>query len=323
MSPRTSAGVTLVVSLVVGAGWLATGVPATAQPPAPIYPADPPPQCSGGAFSGTQLLPIPGDPTAYQVCAGGLPQEIDHCPNGTLFNAAAAQCTPNGQDVAIPNISVDGISEQGDTINVNVTYSGTGMNSATVQLSDVLPTNLSAHGETSDLIADGNSHCVVVAVPAGQFFAPPWVLQPGEQVHADTQLYINGAPIHGASNGQVLTVNEPAPCSAPAGPQGPPPQGVTRWNGGWRSGGNSAAATLVLQSIDPTLTGTIVVQGNGVDCTADWTEIYRYSDNSRLVGARVTQGACSNNQWKVTVDQNRVSATDTVDPGSSLTLTRA
>jgi hypothetical protein len=119
--------------------------------------------------------------------------------SGWLFGIAPATAQ-------LPAISVDGVSEQGQIISVNVTYSGVTTDGATINVDvDDAAANVAAHGDTSGnyfladgsrspaipLIADDQFHSVSIQVPAGQPFAAPWIFRPGENVHVRAFLYTN------------------------------------------------------------------------------------------------------------------------------------
>jgi len=106
----------------------------------------------------------------------------------------------------MPAISVDGVSEQGQIISVNVTYSGLTTDGGTISVDvDDPAANLAAHGDTTGqyvfadgsrspsipLIADDQPHSISIQVPAGQHFAPPWIFQPGENVRVQAYLFPN------------------------------------------------------------------------------------------------------------------------------------
>lgn len=92
------------------------------------------------------------------------------------------------------------------------------------------------------------------------------------------------------------------------------------WNGSWTGGGARTPASLTLSSTDP-IRGSINV-GDGF-CTADWTEVQRNSDTSRLVNAHVTSGPCTDNQWNVTITPSSIAASDTIHPQGTFTATRS
>jgi hypothetical protein len=100
----------------------------------------------------------------------------------------------------------------------------------------------------------------------------------------------------------------------------PPAHAASTWQGMWNSSHNWAPATLTLTSTDP-IQGTIDVQGY---CTADWTEVQRYSDSQRLVNAHVTSpdSPCVDNQWKITYTGNAINGTDSLGRDGGFQLTQ-
>jgi Chitin binding Peritrophin-A domain len=214
----------------IGAAWFLVAVPSAAQPSTGTYPDAPPPNCTGNAFTGRYLVPVPGDPTAYYVCAGGLNQGIERCPSGNTFNATAGMCIPEDTAVVIPTLTVDGISENtgtietGPIIHVNVTYSAPPISQASiidVHLSDPANQYLpSVDGETSlvgvnpdgspiqlDLISDGQPQSIDIPVRATPDFGPPPLyFQEGENIRVQATLYNAGKPIQ-----VTRTLAAPAP----------------------------------------------------------------------------------------------------------------
>jgi hypothetical protein len=99
-------------------------------------------------------------------------------------------------------IQVDGVSEQGQVIVVNVTYrcSGSGY-LINVDIDDP-PANKSAQGSTGggrvfddgsvsrpeQLVGDDRFHSKSIRAPAGQPFGPPWIFQRGEVVRVRADL---------------------------------------------------------------------------------------------------------------------------------------
>jgi Chitin binding Peritrophin-A domain len=208
------------VMTAVGAAWFLVAVPAAAQPSTGTNPDAPPPNCTGDAFSGRYLVPVPGNPKAYFVCAGGLNQGIERCPTGDTFDATAGMCIPADTATAavIPTLSIDGISENtgtietGPVIHVYVTYSAPPISQASiidVNLSD--PANQyvsSVDGKTSlvgvnpdgspirlDLISDGQPQSIDIAVKATPEFRPPLYFQEGENIRVQATLFNAGKPI--------------------------------------------------------------------------------------------------------------------------------
>jgi hypothetical protein len=108
------------------------------------------------------------------------------------------------------------------------------------------------------------------------------------------------------------------PSTQPGGNDNPTALAAATWNGSWTGGNARTPASLTLNSTDP-IRGTINV-GDGF-CTADWTEVQRNSDTSRLVNAHVTSGPCTDNQWNVTITPNSITATDTIHPQGTFTAT--
>jgi hypothetical protein len=76
-------------------------------------------------------------------------------------------------------------------------------------------------------------------------------------------------------------------------------------------------ATLALDSIDPVLKDTVNIEGV---CSATWTETQRNPNSSRAVNAHITSGACSDNQWTVTIDPDTLSALDNLNAANMLSL---
>jgi hypothetical protein len=95
---------------------------------------------------------------------------------------------------------------------------------------------------------------------------------------------------------------------------------ASTWHGSWTGGNGRTPADLSLSSIDP-IRGSINV-GDGY-CTADWTEVQRNSDTSRVVNAHVTSGPCIDNTWNVTITSNSIAATDPAHPQGTFTASRS
>lgn len=91
-----------------------------------------------------------------------------------------------------------------------------------------------------------------------------------------------------------------------------------RWVGTWRSGGDQRTATVNVVTADPLL-ATVDVSGQ---CSATWKEKSR--DAARvLVGAQVTYGGCAENDWQIEIGDDSIEATDTTDPGTTMSFRRA
>jgi hypothetical protein len=90
----------------------------------------------------------------------------------------------------------------------------------------------------------------------------------------------------------------------------------TTWSGLWHSRGDTLAASLTLDSIDP-LSGHFDVHGFA---TATWTQTWRNPDSSLVVRAQVTAGDAQSNYWNVTINPQRLTAYDSAS-GSTVSLT--
>jgi len=326
MAPTAARPLALTAVLLAAASCLFVPPPAGARPLG-NGPLDyPPVQCPGGGFGPHLFLPVPGDPTAYVECLGGLPQGgVNYCPSGMVFNAAASACAPRGANVAQPTIAVDGISQQGDALAVKLTYSGINLAKISVDLVDPTSSFTSARGQTDyagigpgnaqlsiPLTADGKPHDVTLF--ARPQFGPPWLLTPGQQVQVTASMFYND------TSGGLGELTQAAQAVQTFSAPGPSPVGAGTWSGSWSAGGQSVPATLTLDSLDP-FTGTMDVDGM---CTAKWTQSQRNSDNSLLVDAHVISGFtnCADNQWNVTIDQNRITGSDAAHPDSSFSILR-
>ncbi len=308
-------------------GCITAATPVDAQPSGGSFREEPPPPCPGPPGTGPHVyLPIAGDPASFEECLGGTPQGVQQCPSGQNFSAAVPPCAPQGATgLLAPTITVDGVSQAGDAINVKVTYSGTNLGYIGVDVSDPAAGLKGASGRTDfagagpggvplsiPLSSDGQMHSITV--PARPLFGPPWILAPGQQVSVAAHLFFIdqsgglGAPILAADATQMFTA-----------PGQSAQEQSSSWSGSWSAGGQSIPATLTLDSTDP-LAGTIDISGV---CSAKWTEIQRTSDISRVVSAHVISGAdCRDNQWNVTIQQNRITGTDSSHPDSSFSLLR-
>jgi hypothetical protein len=99
-------------------------------------------------------------------------------------------------------------------------------------------------------------------------------------------------------------------------PENLPASTPTTWSGLWRSRGDTLAASLTLDSIDP-LSGHFDVHGFA---TATWTQTGRNPDSSLVVRAQVTAGDAQSNYWNVTINPEALTAYDSAS-GSTVSLT--
>jgi hypothetical protein len=319
MFPGFSSSVRVLFAVLIAvAGCLYAPALAAAQPFGNVPVEDPLPPCpDGGAFSPPVRLAIPGDPVAYEQCIGGLPQGEQYCQVGERFSEQAQACQPYGDpNSAGPTVAIDGLYQAGNAIAVKVTYSGTDIGYISVNLTDPTDGARAAGGRTDMLYgpngtqvtipitADGQPHDITI--PASPHSGPPWILAPGQQVTVAAQIFSNEG-VGALPVTQIITA--PGPSVGP---------GMGTWSGNWTDGNRSIPATLTLDSVDP-LNGVIDVDGL---CDARWTQIQQLPDMSRVVNAQVISGFsnCADNQWNVTVDQNRIFGTDTAHPGSSFTV---
>ncbi|GAA1481435.1 hypothetical protein GCM10009624_18750 [Gordonia sinesedis] len=114
----------------------------------------------------------------------------------------------------------------------------------------------------------------------------------------------------------AAAVSSPVPSESIAAQA--PSSAVGRWVGTWRSGGEQRTATINVVAADPLL-ATIDVSGG---CSATWKEKSR--DAARvLVGVQVTFGGCADNEWQVEIGDDSITATDTADPGTTVSFRRA
>jgi len=101
--------------------------------------------------------------------------------------------------------------------------------------------------------------------------------------------------------------------------QAPPAPMPTTWSGTWSSRGTTAAASLTLES-SGRLDGIFDVEGVA---SAQWTETQHFSDSFRVVSAQVLSGDAQSNYWNVTVTPDSLTAYDTANSGSTVSLTPA
>jgi hypothetical protein len=137
--------------------------------------------------------------------------------------------TADAGDVAGPTLTIDGITQDPVThiINVQVTYSGIAIGGVGVLAQDpsAVGPNHSANASTQDIgedpygrprtidiINDGQPHSIVFPLNPQQIpQMPPWILQPGEQVRVDADMWnTSGQRITAASQMRVFTFPAPA-----------------------------------------------------------------------------------------------------------------
>jgi hypothetical protein len=137
--------------------------------------------------------------------------------------------TADAGDVAAPTLTIDGITQDPVThiINVQVTYSGIAIGGVGVIAQDpsAVGSNRSAHASTMDMgedpygrpltidiINDGQPHSIVFPLNPQQIpEIPPWILQPGEQVLVDADMWSTSRQqIRAASQRRLFTFPGPA-----------------------------------------------------------------------------------------------------------------
>lgn len=222
MFTRTGAAVAA-ISLVCAA-------PAAARPLAD-YPQAPPQKCSESVVgSGSAaVVPVAGDPTAYQKCGPAGPIGIKHCATGSVFDSSTGYCVAKDGSGTGATLTVDSVWQDGDNsdctaacppkpIKVKLNYAGSSVGMASVTVTNPTSPGISWGGSASALTADGDTHSVVITTNKLVPTAADWTLKPGTPVAVQGYLTDGKLSQDGDPSMAVATVSQTVTAiSKPAG----------------------------------------------------------------------------------------------------------